>query len=258
MRLKEGRAFSPIIATGLGRNLKYPLTNMNFLAIICSYVLPFGGAMNYDVGRRFGRLTVQSQAGSMRRCVCDCGNETTVRSDKLRTGTTKSCGCLLIETHQQMKKDAATPEERKIKMAVYYMKESERIKTAATLWRKNNREKSSAYQKKYREEKKAESADKRKNRIRIRHINSRALKKGVSGRLTKEIIARLYFLQHGACMYCGTSLDPGFHADHRMPLALKGMNTWDNIQLLCPSCNCRKGKKHPDEFEKEIDFRVKI
>jgi len=54
-------------------------------------------------GRRFGRLTAVSYVGmvghnSFWRCVCDCGNEANVSSHKLRTGHTRSCGCLHKET----------------------------------------------------------------------------------------------------------------------------------------------------------------
>lgn len=49
-------------------------------------------------GKRFGRLTVICRApggGRMTRwkCICDCGNETTVFSSNLRRGFTQSCGC---------------------------------------------------------------------------------------------------------------------------------------------------------------------
>lgn len=51
-------------------------------------------------GQRYGNLTVVSEAGRDAyqrykwRCKCDCGNETIVSSNNLRTGTSKSCGCL--------------------------------------------------------------------------------------------------------------------------------------------------------------------
>lgn len=50
-------------------------------------------------GKRFGRLLVVEKNGTYRhtdkyRCVCDCGNETTVVSTRLRNGNTRSCGCL--------------------------------------------------------------------------------------------------------------------------------------------------------------------
>ena len=54
-------------------------------------------------GKRFGRLTVLrfSHKDSLRKtfweCLCSCGNKTTVYSQKLKTGHTKSCGCLNTE-----------------------------------------------------------------------------------------------------------------------------------------------------------------
>jgi hypothetical protein len=52
------------------------------------------------VGRRFNRLVVTARAGiddherAMWRCVCDCGTERIVGGFRLRSGHTKSCGCL--------------------------------------------------------------------------------------------------------------------------------------------------------------------
>lgn len=53
------------------------------------------------LGNRFGKLTVVSFAGikkskALYKCVCDCGNAIIVRGNNLKTGTTKSCGCLKI------------------------------------------------------------------------------------------------------------------------------------------------------------------
>lgn len=50
------------------------------------------------VGQQFARLTVLSRAGSQNKkttwlCRCVCGNEVVVKSDNLKTGNTKSCGC---------------------------------------------------------------------------------------------------------------------------------------------------------------------
>ena len=58
-------------------------------------------------GQRFGRLTVLKRSSKIctpngtRRvywdCICDCGNPATVSSHELRSGKSKSCGCLQIE-----------------------------------------------------------------------------------------------------------------------------------------------------------------
>lgn len=50
-------------------------------------------------GKRFGRLTVleydhnNSYRAPYWRCLCDCGNEITVRGSELKIGNVKSCGC---------------------------------------------------------------------------------------------------------------------------------------------------------------------
>lgn len=56
------------------------------------------------VGIRFGRLTVRERAGSRRfnsgspqrawHCLCDCGATVVTTTAALRSGNTKSCGCL--------------------------------------------------------------------------------------------------------------------------------------------------------------------
>lgn len=51
-------------------------------------------------GKRFGRLTVFKRYGTSKdrkalwKCKCDCGKTTVVRSIDLKSGNTKSCGCL--------------------------------------------------------------------------------------------------------------------------------------------------------------------
>lgn len=53
-------------------------------------------------GCRFGKLTVIEESGRKHKevvwkCVCDCGKTTNVISSNLRTGHTKSCGCLVVD-----------------------------------------------------------------------------------------------------------------------------------------------------------------
>ena len=69
-------------------------------------------------GKRFGRLTVVEKAENIIlgghqktawKCVCECGNTIIVPTNRLSTGTTKSCGCLnrelsqkrMVEKHQK-------------------------------------------------------------------------------------------------------------------------------------------------------------
>ena len=57
------------------------------------------GVIN-EIGNRYGNLVVVERAPNDSagraywKCQCDCGNFTTVRGTTLRSGTTKSCGCL--------------------------------------------------------------------------------------------------------------------------------------------------------------------
>lgn len=53
-------------------------------------------------GQRFGRLTVVEEHGFVNRkfrwkCLCDCGTVKLIRADVLRSGASKSCGCLSVE-----------------------------------------------------------------------------------------------------------------------------------------------------------------
>lgn len=51
------------------------------------------------IGEKFGRLTVVSRAPNrghfiMWKCKCDCGNDIVTREVSLKSGVSKSCGCL--------------------------------------------------------------------------------------------------------------------------------------------------------------------
>lgn len=53
-----------------------------------------------QVGQKYGRLTAVRQVESKNQatrweCLCDCGKTAIVKSDNLKSGNTKSCGCLM-------------------------------------------------------------------------------------------------------------------------------------------------------------------
>jgi len=57
-------------------------------------------------GQRFGRLVAvagakQKSGHAQWACVCDCGGITQSAGDDLRSGKTKSCGCLKAELGSQ-------------------------------------------------------------------------------------------------------------------------------------------------------------
>jgi len=65
-------------------------------------------------GQKFARLTVVRRAderlcGKVRwECICDCGNTTFVAGGDLKTGNTKSCGCLNIDNLKSRQKNDIT------------------------------------------------------------------------------------------------------------------------------------------------------
>lgn len=63
----------------------------------CGCIRPNHGVRGRFVdltGEKFGKLTVVGRGKSMWLCQCDCGRQCEVRSDSLKNGNTKSCGCL--------------------------------------------------------------------------------------------------------------------------------------------------------------------
>src|SRR6266849_3584458 len=75
------------------------------------------------IGQRFGRLQVIATAGrdknssAVWRCLCDCGEFKKIAGASLRSGYTKSCGCLSTETrlqsiHGHARRTGETPEYR--------------------------------------------------------------------------------------------------------------------------------------------------
>lgn len=70
----------------------------------------------------------------------------------------------------------------------------------------------------------------------------------------KKIINKLIERDGNACIICGRTLDDSeMVIDHIVPVALGGNSEIDNLQLLCYSCNVRKGirRKELTEFQFE-------
>lgn len=60
-------------------------------------------------GEKYGRLTVIEYSHTNKgiafwKCCCDCGNIASVAGGKLKTGKTKSCGCLKLENVRRQRK----------------------------------------------------------------------------------------------------------------------------------------------------------
>ena len=69
----------------------------------------------------------------------------------------------------------------------------------------------------------------------------------------KELKTELHREQKGKCMYCGRK--PGIDLmdiDHKNPIAKGGSNAKRNLQLLCRSCNTRKGATTDRQFRSKF------
>ena len=88
---------------------------------------------------------------------------------------------------------------------------------------------------------------------RIYSANWHAHERGASGFLTEQDVNILYKRQEARCARCRTSLGAkrkpnGYHIDHITPVSRGGKNVPSNVQLLCPTCNVRKGARTRPEF----------
>ena len=76
-------------------------------------------------GMKFGRLTaiepvrVNGEKCFRWRCLCECGNEILAKSYKLKSGHTRSCGCLVSETTIRMNKARTKPRNERL-YRIYY------------------------------------------------------------------------------------------------------------------------------------------
>jgi hypothetical protein len=75
-----------------------------------------------EVGKKYGRLTVIRWAhttnadGLWWACLCECGREKVVRGHSLRSGATKSCGCLQREFVASLNRTHGLSETRTCKI----------------------------------------------------------------------------------------------------------------------------------------------
>ena len=88
----------------------------------CGYDLVDGTKQIDLTGRKFGRLEVIERVGEAKwRCLCECGNETIVKTGNLTSGGTQSCGCYhkdrtsethLVDLTGWVMKEHGVPESR--------------------------------------------------------------------------------------------------------------------------------------------------
>lgn len=109
----------------------------------------------------------------------------------------------------------------------YYLKNKEKCRNMVLNWVKNNPE-----------------------AVRAILLNRLSRKRNADGSFSKKDILEKLNLQNNKCVYCQCDVSKIYHVDHITPLYRGGSNWAENLQILCPSCNCSKGAKTHDEFIK--------
>lgn len=216
-------------------------------------------------GQRFGRLTVISLvAGCSGRakwnCLCDCGNSKVISTWRLTDGTS-SCGCISREIVSKLNATDISGRRFGKLIAVNRVESggtkpvwvcrcdcgSEVSVIRSNLMTGNTVSCGCAF--------KAErgiytTSEKRKTTASYQ-ASRRGRVKGGGGTFSRQQIDDLFKLQKGKCANCRTSIDEGFHRDHKTPLVMGGTNDISNIELLCPTCNLKKNAKDPIAWANE-------
>lgn len=82
----------------------------------------------------------------------------------------------------------------------------------------------------------------------LKDIPELALKDGVRA-FTREQRLLIYLKYDGKCASCGKECDQDdYHVDHIKPHSKGGATSIKNGQLLCPTCNLKKGNKTPENI----------
>lgn len=81
-----------------------------------------------------------------------------------------------------------------------------------------------------------------------RSKNNRAKRLKAEGFFTQADVDKVHADQNFMCAICGSDTSYAYQVDHILALSRGGSNWPINLQILCKSCNCRKGSKTMDEF----------
>lgn len=218
------------------------------------------GKFIYLTGQRFGRWLVLSRAENneynqtMWLCRCDCGVEKVVLSPSLRSGKSKSCGCLANELISKRCKGIPLSEETKKKLSETNSNPSIEIRRKMS---KNHADFSGKKNPMFGVHLCGKDASNYKHGLcgtkeyrKQQNRKYRARKYNAEGSHTIEDLKYIYDHQKGICGKCRKYIPfESMTVDHIVPLSWGGTNYPSNIQLLCLSCNSSKGNYH------DIDYR---
>lgn len=128
----------------------------------------------------------------------------------------------------------------------YYHRNRDHELAAANKYNANHREEKRDYTKEY-----YETHPKNKQSRLASYHKRRALKLNSTGSYTQKDIQRILESQDCKCVGCQEDISKSFTIDHIVALSKGGSNLAENIQLLCLACNCQKGARSMEEWQKE-------
>lgn len=181
------------------------------------------------LGKRFGRLLVIADAGndeqqrSTWKCLCDCGNDKIIKAGSLRSGLTRSCGCLLDESLNKRHEGGYLYSiETKRKMSK--IKHGKKGKDASNY--KHGLSKTKGYS------------------------NAISMKRHVKKKNQTPLDADLEKIQkiYSFCEKLNKIESFKYEVDHIIPISKGGLHHQDNLQILSASLNRKKHNKITDEY----------
>ena len=235
------------------------------------------------IGKVYGRYTVISQIdedGRLRDrwlCRCECGTEKAVGGKPLRTGNTKSCGCLKAEIISESRSIDVQGQSFGMLNVVSRLPRvpgslegaqwlcacacgNSKVFTTARLRRGLvnscgcvRRRHDALF-----------TSDKRTLDLRSNLQRRRARVAETGGTFTAEDVNNRYRWQRGRCAgpHCRNRLHGKFEVDHITPISPRhrngaeifNLNDRRNTQLLCTPCNRAKGDKDPIDYNRKNGF----
>lgn len=224
-------------------------------------------------GKRFGKLVAQeydlSQKQSSWKCVCDCGNVTTVLTCNLVRGNTKSCGCLRDKMYVDSVENLAG---RRFGRLFVLHKASIKTRSKKTMWNclcscgkvrviaaasliRGSTTSCGCFQKdQVTKAATTHGMSKTQQYISMMNRKRKEYRKlyDASWTIEMENFIHIYFT---SCVVCGEKND--LTVDHVIPLSKGGGLVPGNATILCRSCNSAKNTKLLKQLDKQVSRKIK-